>query len=114
MANKIGSGFTGKGDEFPVQLCPADTHIDTEPMKVILLILEFLTEGFHYFLKEYDSAIKYFEKVVKTEEGRFHQTAQWYLALSYIGNNEIKKAEKTLNEIVAANGSFHENTLGRF
>ena len=43
---------------------------------------------------------------MKNKDGAFYETAQWYLALSYIGNKENKKAEKILNEIVAANGSF--------
>jgi TolA-binding protein len=60
----------------------------------------------NYFLKNYDKAITYFTKVVKKKDFIFFDTSQWYLALSYIGNKDNTKAEKILNEIVAAGGSF--------
>ena len=60
----------------------------------------------YYFLNQYDNAIKYFDKVLKYKDGNYYETAQWYLALSYISKNEKKKAEKLLNEIVKVNGSF--------
>jgi tetratricopeptide (TPR) repeat protein len=59
-----------------------------------------------YFLNQYDSAITYLEKAVKYNASTYLETAQWYLALSYIGKNENKKAVKLLNEIIKANGNF--------
>jgi tetratricopeptide (TPR) repeat protein len=67
----------------------------------------------YYFLGQYDKAIKYFEKVMKNKDGSFYETAQWYLALSYIAQKENKKAEKILNEILKLNGSFKDQAKER-
>ena len=67
----------------------------------------------NYFLKQYDKAITYFEKVVKKNDNSFYDISQWYLALSYIGNNDKPNAEKILNQIVAANGSFKNQAVAK-
>ena len=60
----------------------------------------------YYYLYQYDNAIIYLEKAVKFKSNSYLETAQWYLALSYIGKNENNKADTLLNEIVKAKGSF--------
>ncbi len=60
----------------------------------------------YYFLNDYVNAIKYLDKVLMIKNGSYNETAQWYLALAYIGNKDKKKAEKILNEIIKANSSF--------
>jgi hypothetical protein len=59
-----------------------------------------------YFLAQYDSAITSLSKVLKDKKSSFYETAQWYLALSYIWKSDTSEAEKTLKAIVKAKGSF--------
>jgi len=59
-----------------------------------------------YNLAQYDKAITYLEKAIKVKQNNYIESAQWYLALSYIGKNENNKADSLLNQIVKANGSF--------
>ncbi|MGD0710579.1 MAG: zf-HC2 domain-containing protein [Bacteroidales bacterium] len=60
----------------------------------------------YYYLYKYDNAITYLEKAIKFKSNSNLETAQWYLALSYIGKNENNKADTLLNEIVKAKGSY--------
>jgi tetratricopeptide (TPR) repeat protein len=62
----------------------------------------------YYYLNQYDNAITSLEKAIKFKSNNFIETAQWYLALSYIGKKENNKADTLLNAIIKAKGSFKD------
>lgn len=51
-------------------------------------------------LNKYIEASKYLEKLILNNEGLFCEQARWYLALCYIGENNLTNATKTLESII--------------
>ena len=60
----------------------------------------------YYNLKEFKLAATYFEKGIASKKSPFFEDSQWYLALSFLENNETNKAKKLLKLIVDAQGKY--------
>lgn len=60
--------------------------------------LNYFLGSAHLALKEADVAIKYFESVTKMLESRFSEDNFWYLALAYLRQGSLEKAQHNLNK----------------
>lgn len=60
--------------------------------------LNYFLGSAHLALKETDVAIKYFESVTKMPESRFSEDNFWYLALAYLRQGSLEKAQHNLNK----------------
>ena len=52
-------------------------------------------------LSDFPKAISSFIKATKTDERIIKQRAEWYLGLSFLGNNEPEKAKEIMNKIIS-------------
>ncbi len=58
--------------------------------------------------KEPESAIESFKKVVTAEANEFTTSANWYLALAYLLNNDLSECRGILSQLSSASG-FYQN-----
>ena len=64
--------------------------------------------GHIYFnMSQYDQAINFFEKTISKNSPEFIEKAEWYLLLSYLGNNHPDQAFINLLNKIISDGNFY-------
>lgn len=63
-------------------------------------------------LSKYQDALSYFSHVISQNDIHFGQQSEWFLALSYIGLNDIQNAEPLLEKITA-NDQYNNDKAGK-
>lgn len=61
----------------------------------------------YYELKNYSEAISHFQAVKQMKESLFSTKATWFLALTYLQNNQTEAGIKLLKELEAAKVGYH-------
>ncbi|WP_020533629.1 tetratricopeptide repeat protein [Flexithrix dorotheae] len=69
------------------------------------LNINFYMANSHLESGELDKAIQNYKKVIQSN-GDYAIQSQWFLALTYLKDNQIAEAKKTLKEIIAADNSY--------
>lgn len=60
-------------------------------------------------IKKYDNAIPLLQKVLKNPNSRYHQQAKWYLALSFLMDNQKETAILLLKEMDQSDKTYRQN-----
>jgi hypothetical protein len=63
---------------------------------------------FAYDYKAYSKAQSYLEPLSKNTKSKFHESAEWYLALSYKASGKKNKAKTLLREIAIKNNAYQK------
>ena len=71
----------------------------------------FYTGFIHLIQKRTVNAVPHFEKVISGGSNDYVEPAVWYLGLTYLRDDNIKKAKEIIRDIASKDGSYQEQAI---